>query len=133
MISPEELHAKAEEFGIDRYNVQRDYMFGWVLSTLFGYTDLKDHVVLKGGNCLRKAYFPDTRFSNDIDLSCPEDLDPNFLKQEMLNLTGHLRQRLGVEFDDSKMVVHDPEQINRDLRVTEVHLFFENIDGAEEL
>jgi hypothetical protein len=34
MISYEEIQSKAEEFGIHTSNVQRDYVFGWLISSV---------------------------------------------------------------------------------------------------
>lgn len=62
MIDREEIQDKAREFGIHVANVQRDYVFGWLLAALYSVTALKDILILKGGNCFRKAYFPNTRF-----------------------------------------------------------------------
>jgi predicted nucleotidyltransferase component of viral defense system len=69
MISKDEIETKASEFGLHAANIERDYVFGWLLTGIYGASWLKDVLVLKGGNCFRKAYFPHTRFSNDLDFS----------------------------------------------------------------
>ena len=63
MIEKAEIKAKAEEFGIHESNVQRDYVFGWLLAGIYLASELRNLLILKGGNCFRKAYFPLTRFS----------------------------------------------------------------------
>ncbi|MGN7308816.1 nucleotidyl transferase AbiEii/AbiGii toxin family protein, partial [Bacillus subtilis] len=63
MITREEIIEKGKEFDINTSNVQRDYVFGWFLAGIYHISELKDHLVLKGGNALRKAYFENTRFS----------------------------------------------------------------------
>jgi predicted nucleotidyltransferase component of viral defense system len=55
--------------GVNSSNVQRDYVFGWLLSGIYAQSGLGQQLVLKGGNCLRKAYFPFGRFSTDLDFS----------------------------------------------------------------
>jgi predicted nucleotidyltransferase component of viral defense system len=72
MIDVTEIKAKAKEFEIHEANVQRDYVFGWLLNGFFTVSALKDEVFLKGGNALRKGYFPETRFSADLDFGFPE-------------------------------------------------------------
>ena len=53
-----EIDSKAEELGVHTSNVQRDYVFGWILSGLFQSNNaLSNHLILKGGNGFRKAYF----------------------------------------------------------------------------
>ena len=82
MITKDELQAKSLEFGIHQANVQRDYVFGWVLVGLYTESPLKEVLVLKGGNCFRKAYFPNTRFSHDLDFSTESAVDEVSLRGE---------------------------------------------------
>ncbi|MGH9326152.1 MAG: nucleotidyl transferase AbiEii/AbiGii toxin family protein [Terriglobia bacterium] len=69
MITKDEIEARAAEFNLHAANVERDYVFGWLLAGIYNVSPLKDTLVLKGGNCFRKGYFPHTRFSNDLDFS----------------------------------------------------------------
>ena len=68
-ISNYELHSQARAFDLNEADVQRDYVFGWIISGLFTESSLADVAVLKGGNALRKGYLPNTRFSDDLDFS----------------------------------------------------------------
>ena len=63
MIKKEEIEAKSNEFKIHTAHVERDYVFGWLLVGIYTVSPLKDVLILKGGNCFRKAYFANTRFS----------------------------------------------------------------------
>lgn len=58
MISREEIEQKGLEFGIHVANVQRDYVFGWLLVALYSATSLKDSLILKGGVVSAKRTFP---------------------------------------------------------------------------
>jgi predicted nucleotidyltransferase component of viral defense system len=70
VIEKPEIDAKADELGVHVSNVQRDYVLGWLLSGLYQPDNpLHKTLVLKGGNCFRKAYFERARFSNDLDFS----------------------------------------------------------------
>jgi hypothetical protein len=40
LISRNEIEEKGKEFGIHVANVQRDYVFGWLLVAIFNDTDL---------------------------------------------------------------------------------------------
>jgi predicted nucleotidyltransferase component of viral defense system len=46
--------------------MERDCIFGWLLTGIYDASWLRDARVLKGGNCFRKA-FPHTRFSKGLD------------------------------------------------------------------
>lgn len=76
MISRDEIDQKSAELDIHVANVQRDYVFGWLLKAISENMYLGSRLILKGGNCFRKAYFPDTRFSEDLDFSTESALDP---------------------------------------------------------
>jgi predicted nucleotidyltransferase component of viral defense system len=77
MIDKEEIDGKADELGVHVANVQRDYVFGWLLSGLAQAENrLRPSLILKGGNCFRKAYFEHARFSNDLDFSTQRNSTP---------------------------------------------------------
>jgi predicted nucleotidyltransferase component of viral defense system len=70
MIVKEEIDTKAGELGVHVANVQRDYVFGWLLAGISqAENHLRSSLILKGGNCFRKAYFEHARFSNDLKSS----------------------------------------------------------------
>ncbi|MDX0568328.1 hypothetical protein GOD83_31255 [Sinorhizobium medicae] len=75
MIERDEIEAKAKEFDIHHANVERDYVFGWLLKSIFENEYLRTRLIFKGGNCLRKAYYPQTRFSSDLDFSTTSSVD----------------------------------------------------------
>lgn len=57
--------------------IEQDYVLSWILAGIFSVPYLKHNLAFKGGTCLRKCYFGDYRFSQDIDftvLARAEDL-----------------------------------------------------------
>src|SRR4051794_2840121 len=98
MIEKAEIKAKAAEFRIHESNVQRDYVFGWVLAGIYSISELRDLLVLKGGNCFRKAYFPLTRFSGDLDFSCQSAIDPDMLLRELNKVCDFAQEQSGIVF-----------------------------------
>jgi len=75
VIDKHEIDAKADELGVHAAIVQRDYVFGWLLAGLAQAENrLRSSLILKGGNCFRKAYFEHARFSNDLDFSTQTEL-----------------------------------------------------------
>jgi predicted nucleotidyltransferase component of viral defense system len=58
MIDTSEIDQKATEFGLGAAAVEKDYVHGRVLHALYAVSPLGSQLVLKGGNCLRKAIFP---------------------------------------------------------------------------
>ena len=129
MITREEIEAKAEEFALNPSNVQRDYVFGWLISGLYGDSGLRDKLILKGGNALRKAYFPMTRFSNDLDFSSTGGLDGNILLSEFNAICRLAEARSGVRFDTARNQIADEMIIDRHRRVYKTRIYFQDFYG----
>ncbi len=69
MISANEVKELSSQLGVPLSYVEKDYVMGWLLWGIYTNPILAQNLVLKGGNCLRKVYFPDTRFSDDLDFT----------------------------------------------------------------
>ena len=55
--------------GLQSYVVERDYLLSWVLAGISAVPELRETLVFKGGTALKKCYFGDYRFSEDLDFS----------------------------------------------------------------
>lgn len=64
-----EIEQKKHHLCLD--TLQQDYVLSWVLAGLFHQPLLKAELVFKGGTALKKCYFGDYRFSEDLDFSVP--------------------------------------------------------------
>ena len=51
--------------------LERDYCIAWFLAAL-GQSDLRTCLALKGGTALKRCYFGDYRFSEDLDFTLLE-------------------------------------------------------------
>ncbi|MDX1917497.1 MAG: nucleotidyl transferase AbiEii/AbiGii toxin family protein [Rickettsiaceae bacterium] len=49
--------------------IEQDYILSWVLFGIVSVDKLAQHLVFKGGTALKKCYFGDYRFSQDLDFS----------------------------------------------------------------
>lgn len=128
MIEREELEAKSEEFGLHVSDVQRDYVFGWLLCGL--YQEEKTHgLVLKGGNALRKVWLPETRFSDDLDLSTRGAIDPDELLSRFNSLCAFVQARTGIRFDLDRNVIAKEHQIDGSKRSYKMRLYFSDFSG----
>lgn len=129
MINREEIDAKAAEFGINVSDVQRDYMFSWLLNGIYGHSDLADQLVLKGGNCFRKAYFKDTRFSLDLDFAAKNQLGEEHIGRTLLQLIDYIEKNTGVEFNRDDNRIFKKKRIDQDKNVIEARLYFRDFYG----
>jgi hypothetical protein len=69
MLTPAELTATANGFGVGYDQVRRDHLISHVLASLDALTRGTDHrPVFFGGTALARTWLPDGRLSEDIDL-----------------------------------------------------------------
>jgi predicted nucleotidyltransferase component of viral defense system len=129
LITNDEILAKANEFGIHTSNVQRDYVFGWLIAGVYAGSPLGERVALKGGNALRKGYFPATRFSDDLDFTTEQGLDPDWLISQFNEVCRLAQARSGVRFDLERNQVHGVHTVDQERRVYQLRLYFQDFSG----
>lgn len=54
--------------------IEQDYVLSWVLEAFSTLPELKNNLVFKGGTALKKMYFGEYRFSQDLDFSVRENV-----------------------------------------------------------
>ncbi len=74
MISEDQLRQAAARWRIDLMIVDLDYVLGCFLSQ-WSLEPATAKLRFKGGTCLRKCYFTDYRFSEDLDFTAEEPID----------------------------------------------------------
>ena len=60
--------------GVQSYVIERDYLLSWVLAGISVVPELRETLVFKGGTALKKCYFGNYRFSEDLDFTGLEGL-----------------------------------------------------------
>lgn len=68
------LQEARRRLGLPWEALERDYLQSWVLVGITKVPALPDTLVFKGGTALRKCYFGDYRFSEDLDFSALEEI-----------------------------------------------------------
>lgn len=69
MIRPGEIQQKARKAGVRDQQIEKDYALSWILKGIAENGRLSKILVFKGGTLLKKAYFEDYRFSEDLDFT----------------------------------------------------------------
>src|SRR3990172_6663638 len=72
MIRDAEIRRIAGAAGVEPRIVELDYALRWALRGIAANDYLSRRLLFKGGTCLRKCYFPDHRFSEDLDFTATE-------------------------------------------------------------
>jgi predicted nucleotidyltransferase component of viral defense system len=69
MIQPGEIQKKARSFGVRDQQIEKDYILSWLLQGIAQHEQLSTTITFKGGTVLKKVYFEDYRFSEDLDFT----------------------------------------------------------------
>ncbi len=69
MIQPGEIHSIAGSAGVRDTQIEKDYVISWVTYGIANNSFLKHNILFKGGTALKKVYFQDYRFSEDLDFT----------------------------------------------------------------
>lgn len=95
MILKKEIESVAEEKGVPKSTIDKDWVLGHFIDAIFSQAECREQLVFKGGTCLRKCYFPDYRFSEDLDFT---STNPKFVFDETLlkRITAILNERVGL-------------------------------------
>ena len=69
MITPKEINKRAAENRVSDRQIEKDYVLTWVLAGVSTNETLSKALTFKGGTVLKKCYFQDFRFSEDLDFT----------------------------------------------------------------
>ncbi len=69
MIRPGEIQQKARAVGVRDQQIEKDYILSWILFAISKHELVSKAIVFKGGTVLKKIYFEDYRFSEDLDFT----------------------------------------------------------------
>lgn len=119
------IRRAAVQSGVRLDYVEKDYALSYVLAGIAAQPELAETLVFKGGTALKKAYFGDYRFSEDLDFStrgAPRgpDMDEAFravttAAQELL------RQHGPFEVQTERMTLKKPHPGGQDAFYVRVH------------
>src|ERR1700734_2456742 len=77
--------------------LERDYCLAWFLSAL-AESDLKPILAFKGGTALKRCYFGDYRFSEDLDFTLIEPIAFDELVRRLDPVYANVREASGIVF-----------------------------------
>ncbi len=99
MIPVAELKRLASDTGIHFSTLELDYCLGWMLYGISREHELYHGIVFKGGTALRKCYFKEYRFSQDLDYTCRKELPPDRLEPLIRNACRNASHMSGIGFE----------------------------------
>lgn len=96
-MNSREIEAVSQLKQINRATIDKDWVLGHFLNAFYSFENNKNNFVFKGGTCLKKCYFEDYRFSEDLDFTLLKTdfrIDSQFIHQ-IINLA---EQNSGIKF-----------------------------------
>jgi predicted nucleotidyltransferase component of viral defense system len=105
MISDAEIRRQAGTYGLDPMLVEKDYILGCYLHYLGRNREIQNHWVFKGGTCLKKCYFQEYRFSEDLDFTIKEDIEKESLHKLIVETDEIVQNDTGIRLDIQDPVV----------------------------
>lgn len=77
MIRPAEIQQIARREGVRDTQIEKDYALSWILTGIANSALLSDILAFKGGTVLKKFYFEDYRYSEDLDFTLLDNTKNN--------------------------------------------------------
>ena len=120
MIRDAEIRRIARATGVEPRIVELDYALGWALRGIAGHESLRRRLVFKGATCLRKCYFPDYRFSEDLDFTATERFGWEEFEEAVGEAFAQAGEASGIDFAarDPKLKIIDDEYGRETLKLT---------------
>jgi predicted nucleotidyltransferase component of viral defense system len=69
MILKREIENIAEQKKVAKATIDKDWVLGHFVDAIFSVPECKENLIFKGGTCLKKCWFKDYRFSEDLDFT----------------------------------------------------------------
>lgn len=114
MIRDLEIKEMAREYGVPETTIEKDYALNWILKSLYQQTE---SFVLKGGTGLRKIYFKNYRFSEDLDFTLLKSVD-------MPELEGLIKTTIRMAKRDSGINFHDTVLSEENINGYKMDIYF---------
>ena len=105
MIDKSEIMDFAKQYDLPANTIEKDYVLNWLLDGIANSPTLNDKWIFKGGTCLKKCYFEEYRFSEDLDFTIIEKnhINEAFLLDEFKKISEWIYENSGIEMPEDGM------------------------------
>jgi len=97
MIGLPEVQRLAYRASVSARMIERDYVLTWAIIGLARHAALGAAMALKGGTALKKVYFADWRYSEDLDFTAQQIITPEALLAQLSEIAQAVRDEAGIE------------------------------------
>lgn len=120
MIKKDELIKLHKQTGLLLSTIEKDYVLGLLIWAFTQNKNLNTQWVFKGGTCLKKCYFRDYRFSEDLDYTViPEaPIDQVYIRKELSVCSELLLDHFALRLDvDNINISPFPDKADRFIQI----------------
>src|SRR5258708_34480199 len=108
MIHPKEINKYAGLNRVSDRQIEKDYILTWLLYGISQHRILKTAMAFKGGTVLKKCYFVDYRFSEDLDFTLlDQSHDHQMLKGYLDEVFAWVKEEANIILENKEDVEHD--------------------------
>lgn len=110
MIEAKEINKVAAKNRVSDRQIEKDYVLSWVLFAISKNKILSNALVFKGGTLLKKAYFEDYRFSEDLDFTLVDETVTNEqIRSEFNKVFDFIKEEANIDMriDEKKWTIHE--------------------------
>lgn len=79
------LEQEKQRLNVSWETMEQDYVLSWILFGISSIPELNQKLAFKGGTALKKCYFGEYRFSQDLDFSCLDGAPSGDHLEQLLN------------------------------------------------
>lgn len=108
MILYNEIESLFFRLNVPRETIEKDYCITWILAALSFLTE-KEGIVFYGGTAIKKAYFPDFRYSEDIDFISLKNLRSGEVFNIIDRLYAVIKNKANINFFTEKESIRSNE------------------------
>ena len=99
MIKPGEIQKLANKVGVRDSQIEKDYILSWILCGIANHSELSKEIVFKGGTVLKKVYFDDYRYSEDLDFTLITDRSNDQLKEWFDQVFEYIKEEANIPLE----------------------------------
>lgn len=113
MITKEEIFKISLEKSLEASQVEKDYVLGWILAAISQDSELNTQWLFKGGTCLRKCFFKDYRYSEDLDftIDAKEKIDIAAIQNSIHQICNWVTKESAIQIDINRSIFEITENL----------------------
>ena len=113
MIKPAEIQQAARKEGVRDTQIEKDYVISWILAGIARNELLFANLLFKGGTVLKKFYFEDYRYSEDLDFTLLDaKITDDVIRESFDTAFEHIKEESRITLSLSDFGVHETGSIN---------------------